>query len=299
MLNGNKVPPLRLLRAFCITARHLSFKVAADRLALTPSAISHQVRELEDLLGVTLFQRRTRAITLTPAGQKFLAELEPVLEALGAVVARTLRNAPPRNQLHVVMPPFFASEVFAPALQGFQARHPDIDIHVDTLDARPDQHQASTDVSILLLSRPPEGDVEAVRLAPLRLVATCSPELAKTLQGRGLEAVKDCTIILHRHRPWSWDRWVEAMGSKSMPARKVVEFDSMHLVASAAANGVGVTLIPADISERWFQLGALTPLPGTEFDTGEAYYLVVRRDDMQRPEVSALREWAIEQFQRV
>ena len=77
-----KTPPLRLLRAFCLAARHSSFKDAADRLALTPSAVSHQVKELEEQLGVSLFERRTRAVVLTAAGRQLFEELEAMLKAL-------------------------------------------------------------------------------------------------------------------------------------------------------------------------------------------------------------------------
>ena len=74
-----RTPPLRLLRAFCLAARHSSFKDAADRLSLTPSAVSHQVKELEEQLGVTLFERRTRSVVLTPVGRQLLEDLEPAL----------------------------------------------------------------------------------------------------------------------------------------------------------------------------------------------------------------------------
>jgi LysR family glycine cleavage system transcriptional activator len=297
-MNSNKTPPLRLLRAFCLAARHLSFKIAADRLALTPSAVSHQVRELEEQLGIQLFQRRTRAIVLTPAGQQFLADLEPALDALNAAVERTVRSVSTRRQLHVVMPPFFASELFAPRLQDFHDRHPNIDIQVDTLDPRPNAHSSKSDLSVVLSSRPPEGEFEAVLLAPLHLVAACSPELAKSLSGKGPVAIKDHALIMHRHRAWSWDRWLESLGTHVTQARNIVEFDSMLLVARAAAEGAGIALVPAGLSEEWFQRDLLVPLPGTEFDTGEAYYLVSRPEDMQRPEVRALSQWMLDQFHR-
>ena len=149
-----RTPPLRLLRAFCLAARHSSFKDAADRLSLTPSAVSHQVKELEEQLGVTLFQRRTRSVVLTPVGRQLLDDLEPALGALGAAIERTRNASGARRQLTVVMPPFFASELFAPRLPDFHARHPGIDIQVDTHDPRPEQHSGFTDVSIVLSGSP-------------------------------------------------------------------------------------------------------------------------------------------------
>ncbi|HVN43062.1 MAG TPA: LysR substrate-binding domain-containing protein [Steroidobacteraceae bacterium] len=293
-----KTPPLRLLRAFCLVARALSFKQAADRLALTPSAVSHQVRELEEMLGVQLFERRSRAVVLTAVGRVLLEELEPALAAVNAAVERASHATQKRRELHVVMPPFFASELFAPRLQDFHDRHPNIDIHVDTTDPRPAQHAPSSDVSILLSDRRPEGDVEAVRLFPLRLVAACAPDLARALNGRGLEAIEQHALIMHRFRPWAWDRWLESMGADKTRARNLVEFDSMFLVARAAEQGAGIALVPTVLCEPWFERGSLVPLPSLEFDTGDSYYLVARAEDGERPEVHAFTEWTLEQFQR-
>src|SRR5574338_305886 len=185
MSNSLKTPPLRLLRAFCLAARHSSFKRAADRLALTPSAVSHQVKELEELLGVVLFERRTRAVVLTAVGRQLLEDLEPALEAVAAAVARTMRTGSARRKLTVVMPPFFASELFAPRLPDFNERHPDIDLQVHTSDPRPDQHSGYSDLSVILAAAEPDAPgLEAVRLLPLQLVPVASPKVAASMQGK-------------------------------------------------------------------------------------------------------------------
>ena len=293
-----RTPPLRLLRAFFFAGKHSSFKAAAERLALTPSAVSHQVRELEEQLGVTLFQRRTRAITLTVTGRQLLKDLEPALAALQAAVVRASRpNA--RRQLHVVMPPFFASELFAPRLHDFHDRHPSIDIQVDTRDPRPDQHPVYSDVSVLLSNRDPEGDVEAVRLFPLRLVAACSRELAATLGRVDHALLRDHALIMHRARPDAWERWGERVGFDMSNVRNVVEFDSMFAVARAAERGAGIALVPAVLCQPWFDSGALVRIEALELTTDDAYYLVARPDDLSRPEVSALTSWTLQQFQEI
>jgi LysR family glycine cleavage system transcriptional activator len=294
-----KTPPLRLLRAFCLAARHSSFKDAADRLALSPSAVSHQVRELEEQLGVTLFQRRTRSVTLTNTGRQLLEDLEPALEALNAAITRTARAASARRQLHVVMPPFFASELFAPRLQDFYERHPNIDIQVDTHEARPVQHPGYSDISIVLAARDLEADVESVRLMPLRLVAVASPALAASLAGRtGSRAFENQSLIMHRHfRVDVWDRWLEQVGLDLATVRNVAEFDNMFAVARAAERGAGIALLPLQACEPWFASGALAQIEGFELLSSEAYYLVARRDDVARPEVQALVQWTVGQFQ--
>jgi len=300
MNTSNQTPPLRLLRAFCLAARHSSFKAAADRLALTPSAVSHQVKELEEQLGVTLFERRTRAVVLTPVGRQLLEDLEPALDALAAAVARTARGAGARRQLTVVMPPFFASELFAPRLSNFHEQHPNIDLHVDTSQPRPEQHRGYSDLSILLASMPPTGpDIEAVRLLPLQLVAVASRSVADSMAGKsGPAAFDNQTLIMHRSfRTDAWDHWVDEMQIDLRRLKNIVEFDNMMAVARAAERGAGIALMPALVGQPWFEGGALVKLDGFESVGDEAYYLVARRDDSERPEVRAFTQWMIDQFQ--
>jgi LysR family glycine cleavage system transcriptional activator len=295
-----RTPPLRLLRAFSLAARHSSFKDAADRLALTPSAVSHQVKELEEQLGVTLFERRTRSVVLTSVGRQLLDDLEPALEALNAAVEKTQRSAAVRRQLTVVMPPFFASELFAPRLPSFHDRHPGIDIQVDTHDPRPGQHAAFSDVSILLTGQTPRDPaVESVRLMPLQLVVAASPRVAKSMANKtGARAFDGQTLVMHRSfRNDGWDLWLNQVGLDLRTVRNVVEFDNMTAVARAVEQDGGVALVPAVVCQPWFERGALVHLEGFDLRSDDAYHVVARRDDGERAEVRALTAWTIEQFQ--
>src|SRR3981189_1687421 len=163
----SRPPHLRNLRAFCVAAEHRSFKIAADELFLTPSAVSHQMKELEDSLGVRLFERKTRALELTTAGHTLLDEVEPLLDALDRSLAQVARRNG-RQTLRVLLPPFFASEMFIPRLTSFCAAHPEIDIQIDTRDPRPSIHPPTADVSILLADSEPQG-LKASRLLSLTL----------------------------------------------------------------------------------------------------------------------------------
>jgi LysR family glycine cleavage system transcriptional activator len=300
MVTSLKTPPLRLLRAFCLAGRHLSFKDAADRLALTPSAVSHQVKELEELLGVSLFERRTRAVVLTAAGRQLLEDLEPALEAVAAAVARTTRAGTARRQLAVVMPPFFASELFAPRLPDFHERYPDIDLQVSTSHPRPGQHPGYSDLSVILAPEPPvDPAVEAVRLLPLQFVPVASPKVAATMQGKTRERAFDGqTLIMHRSfRTDVWDDWLTRTGIDLRRLKNTVEFDNMTAVARATERGAGIALMPELISRPWFERGVLVRLDGFDHVASEAYYLVARREDIERAEVRAFTQWLIEQFQ--
>jgi LysR family glycine cleavage system transcriptional activator len=300
MVAQQKTPPLRLLRAFCLAARHSSFKDAADRLALTPSAVSHQVKELEEQLGVTLFERRTRAVVLTPSGKQLLEDLEPALEALSAAIARTARGAGARRQLSVVMPPFFASELFAPMLPDFHERHPHIDLHIDTSNPRPEQHPQYSDLSVILAQQAPDDpSLEAVRLMPLQLVAVAAPKVVASMAGkRGGRAFDNQTLVMHRHfRTDIWDSWAGRVGLDLQRLKNVVEFDNMTAVGRATERGAGIALMPELVCGPWFERGSLVRIEGLELDSNEAYYLVARRSDMERPEISVFTHWMVDRFQ--
>src|ERR1700749_169012 len=168
----SRPPPIRNLRAFCVAARRRSFKSAADELFLTPSAVSHQMKELEDALGVRLFERKTRAVDLTTAGHTLLDEVEPLLEALDRSLTQVARRSG-RHTLRVLLPPFFASELFIPRLTTFCAAHPEIDMQIDTRDPRPSIHPATADVSVLLACTERQG-LTSCRLFSLNLTAVCA-----------------------------------------------------------------------------------------------------------------------------
>jgi LysR family glycine cleavage system transcriptional activator len=130
---------VRNLRAFCVAARQLSFKLAADELCLTPSAISHQIKELETTLGMRLFDRRTRALELTVAGVRLLGEVVPLLKGLDRALAQLMRSES-REKLRVRAPALFVNELLIPRLEEFCTAHPSIDVQLDTRDPRPVTH---------------------------------------------------------------------------------------------------------------------------------------------------------------
>lgn len=290
----SRAPPLRSLRAFCIAARHRSFKVAADDLFLTPSAVSHQMKELEDLLGVQLFERKTRSLELTTAGHTLLDEMEPLLEALDRSLTQIARRGS-RRRLRVLVPPFFASELFVPRLASFCLAHPDIDIQMETLDPRPSVHPPTVDVSILLADSPPHG-LKVERLFSVRLAAVCAPEHAATVARLGGNVFRELALIVHKPRPFAWSQWAEEIGLTTPEPRNLIELDTMFAVVRAAEAGLGVALVPEALCAGWFQTGALVRIFTVGLPVSDTYFLVCRMKDAEKPEVAALMEWAVEEF---
>ena len=156
MMRLSRPPPLKNLRAFCAAARHRSFKFAADELCVTPSAVSHQMKELEAALAMRLFERKTRSLELTTAAHRLLEEVEPLLEALDRTLAQFARRNG-RQTLRVRMPAMFANELFIPRMSSFCEANPLIDVQLDTRDPLPAAHAPTADVSFLLADTAPRA----------------------------------------------------------------------------------------------------------------------------------------------
>jgi LysR family transcriptional regulator, glycine cleavage system transcriptional activator len=289
-------PRTQNLRAFCVAARHRSFKVAADELFLTPSAVSHQMKELEELLGIRLFERKTRGLELTAAGQRLLEDLEPLLEALDRMLTQFARRTE-RRAVRVRLPSFFAQELFIPRLQDFCDAHPEIDLLLETREPRPATHPPTADVSILLAQAPPAG-LESVRLFSSPLIAVCSPDHAAGVARLGREVFASLPLIADQARPGAWTAWAEEIGLETPEPKQRIELDTMAAVVRAAERGLGIALVPRVLCEARLRSGTLVPIFAVELANREAYYLVCRQKDSERAEVKAVHGWVLAQFSR-
>jgi LysR family glycine cleavage system transcriptional activator len=296
MLRLSRPPPLKNLRAFCAAARHRSFKLAADELFVTPSAVSHQMKELEAALAVRLFERRTRSLELTTAAHRLLEEVEPLLEALDRTLAQFARRNG-RLSLRVRMPAMFANELFIPRLAGFCAAHPAIDVQLDTRDPLPATHAPTADVSVLLADAPPPG-MRSTRLFSSPLIAVCAREHAARVAQLGREVFGALALIVDRTRPFAWDSWADEVGLPTPEPRQVIELDTMSAAMRAAERGLGIALVPAALCESLLRAGVLVRVFATQLSTPNSYYLVTRAKDAEKPQVKALVKWAQAQYQR-
>jgi len=292
----SRPPHFRSLRAFCIAARLRSFKTAADELCITASAVSHQIKELEDALGVMLFERRTRSVELTTAGHALLEEIDPLIEALDRGVARIARRNR-RMQLRLQLPPLFAAELFIPHIAAFCETHPSIDIQLDTRDPRPSQHPPAADLSVLLVEAAPHG-LKATPLFSTSLVAACAARHAAAAERLGARLLVESTLIVHRSMPGAWSSWAHEAGLEEPEPRSVIELDSMIAVLRAVERGAGLALVPFTLAAGWFESGRLVRLFPVDVSLAEAYFLVSRPKDAARPEVAAMTRWILEHCPR-
>jgi len=283
---------IRGLVVFCAAARYLSFKMAADDLCITPSAVSHQIKAIEDLVGAPLFERRTRAIVLTPVGAALYSQTSPILSSLDAVASEFLAKSRKRRVLRISLPQFFASEVLIPRLEEFTAAHPSLDIHVDTTDGRDVEFSSEVDAAVRLLPHEPKGYC-TVPLFALQLIPACAPAYAEHHDLSGRDGLGDCTLIVHQSRPDAWNDWLTASGTRLAQQPRVIELDNMFAVARAAERGLGIALLPLRISGAWLRSGALVTPFDTVLDAGERYFFVTRPKEAADPDIVMLRQWTI------
>lgn len=285
---------LRELRAFCIAAELGSFRAAADRLFLTASAVSHQIKSLESTLGSQLFERNARSLDLTDAGDALFADIQPLVDDLDTAMGRHVRTAE-QSRLRISMQPFLASEWFVPRLADFRDAHPDIDITLDTSDESTEKHPLNADVSIRIFTAPP-ADLTACKLFPLRLIPAGSPKFYDKVQLRAGKVVSEFPLILHDSRPKAWRQWQRSSGVSLPRSAPVIRMDSMIAVVRAAERSLGAALVPVGLSDAWFHADTLVPLFEHELVTQEAYFIVSRPEDAELPHVAACIRWVLQEF---
>src|SRR5262245_36035030 len=165
-------PSLKFLKTFHVAATRLSFKAAAAELFITPSAVSHQIRTLEEQLGITLFVRSPRSLALTEAGADYLRQIDTLFRRLESVTEH-LQVRFGRAIARLRAPPFFASELLLDRLRTFLDATPETDIHLDTIAATPDEHPVEADLAIVVGMGPWDG-FEAHRLFAQRFTPACA-----------------------------------------------------------------------------------------------------------------------------
>ncbi|WP_257175143.1 LysR substrate-binding domain-containing protein [Colwellia sp. M166] len=285
--------PIRGLRSFCVASKCLSFKHAASQLFLTPSAVSHQIKQLEAQLDTSLFKRGTRTIELTSAGKQFYQAIQPIIHQLESTITEFTQKQ--QNQTIVIsLPEFFASELFVPSLSLWSENNPTINLQLETVKSSSEQSQ-SADLSIVLANGKPNANI-VHELFPIRYAPACNKKLYKKLKNTGFEALKSTPLILHSSRPWSWHQWADKVGVDDFDPKQIIQFDSMFGVARAAQQGMGIALVPLPMSKTWFSEQLLVKLFDEELNTNDKYFLIQHENMDNRPELTLFAEWVKDTF---
>lgn len=288
-----RLPALNGLRTFDAVARHLSMKHAAAELCVTPSAVSQQLRGLEEELGVSLFRRANRALYLSDAGQSLLPAIRNAFRLMTEATDR-VRNGADSGMLTVSVTPFFAETWLVPRLGDFQARHPAIDLRVMATTALANLAAGEADVAIRHGLGSYRDMISDLLIAPM-VVPVASPDLVIRLGSPG-EAVDllDWPKV-HGADRGGWPLWFRHHGL--IATARGASFDDVGLLRAAILSGQGAGLLPAALAEPDIRDGRLVGLADPVLLDGLAYYLVTPSAADLRPSVMAFRHWLLEQVQ--
>ena len=306
-----RLPPLNSLKAFEAAARHMSVKRAAAELNVTPAAVSHQVRSLEEYLGVPLFRRYHRALELTDAARACLPKLREGFDCLAKAV-EVLRAQKGTGTLTVSAAPSLAARWLMPRLHRFLEAHPEIDVRVSARmrhvseqgkgnvaeRATVEGWLADSDIAILY-GRGDYPGFEVQKLLSLTVTPICSPRL---LEGptplkqpedlRHHALLHDETGDLYDGESF-WDVWLKAAGVTGVDTHRGARFSHAVLACEAAIEGLGVLATMPVLAAADLQAGRLVTPFALRVPLVAAYYIVSTPAAATRPEVAAFRAWVL------
>src|SRR5258706_10028708 len=309
MATRPRLPPLNALRAFEAAARHLSFKNSARELHVTPGAVSHQVKVLEENLGMPLFRRLTRALELTPEGQALLPKVQEGLRGLAGAVER-VRTRTEARMLPVLAPPNFAARWLVPRLGRFTALHPDVDLHIASrptmIDGRDDSdlapHPEASEVAPIAMVRFGDGRYANARVDAVFsavYVPVCSPKLLRGPNAlrkpedlRHHALLHDDTVVEEGARP-SWPAWLHAVGLDDIDAARGTHFSDASLSFGATVEGLGVALAMKPLVASEIEAGRLAVPFDITAPAAYSYYLVTPEASAAGGSLDSFRQWLL------
>ena len=291
--------PLNALRAFEASARQLSFVRASEELSVTPAAVSHQVKRLEEYLGQPLFRRLPRGLLLTESGQLLLSELSDVFLRLDSAMERVIESDS-RGTITLSVAPTFAVMWLIPRLQKFYTLNPDIDVRISTSLGLVDFQRDDYDAAIRLGSGEWIG-LEAIKLFDESVTPMCSPRL---LEGPDpLMTPDDLSkhVLLHNHSmdydpdAPTWQSWLEAAGASGVDASRGTHFSLPDHGLQASIDGAGVVLGWRFLAAKDIEAGRVVEPFDLALPLGSSFYLVYPEAHSLRPNIAALRDWLVQE----
>jgi len=292
------LPPLNALRAFEAAARHLSLTKAAQELHVTPGALSHQIRGLEEFLEVSLFQRLPRAVALTEAGRM----LYPGLQGGFAQIKQAVAGLDSRGDGRVLVistPPGFTAKWLAPRLYRFLFAHPEIDARISSslAFARFDDDDVDVAIRNLSVHHQPDSVLLAEKLIDLSFMPVCSPRLLEQVGAitqpadlRHVPLIHD-DMLTGRVGVPGWADWLEAAGVIGVDLERGLRLNSADHALDAAVEGAGVLLAHVVLAHDDLRSGRLVAPFDLELRSSRAFYFVCPRANEGRKNVKAFHDW--------
>lgn len=286
-------PSLTELQAFEATARHLNFTRAAVELFVTQGAVSRQVANLEDYLGVTVFTRAHQRLELSEAGLTYLPSVRKALNQLETATAQLMSHRGRGGVLNLSAPPSFAMQWLLPRLAQFKVMHPDVTLNFVRYTH---SHNFSQDQELDAAIQYGEGQwpgASADYLTGRNTVTVCAPDFFKHKSNISADQLAKATLLQHIEVPYAWQDWCNHFDLNDSNGLVGPRFDQYSLIIKAAMSGFGVGLIPVCLVEEELATGQLcNPLPKA-YAARQGYYLCVKENRGNIPAVNVLRAWLL------
>jgi len=290
------LPPLKALRVFESSARNRSFVAASEELFVTASAVSHQVKTLENFLGVSLFNRTGRKVELTPAGERYLASVKHALDEIEMATQRLTATHEP-NVVKISVAPNFLTRWLMPRMTRFRDLYPDIELQINASMGLLDFNQTNTDMAVYY-GNGEWDDIEVHFLRKVMLVPVCSPQLLSN--GPPLKKPEDLehhTLIYVSKRQWEWENWLQKAGVEFIQPKGSLQLSSGQLTTAAAQESLGVALADRTLTSREINSGQLVVPFDIRLDTHKAFYLVFQKHRPLNAGMTAFKEWLMSEMQ--
>lgn len=292
---SRRLPPFAAIRAFEAAARHCSLRLASEELYLSISAVSHQVRSLEQFLGVPLFNRAHNALELTPAGHGYMQVLAEALDLIASATARTeaMRDT---TSISINLFPSLAVLWLMPRLATFYASWPDVEVHVLTSLEPLSFRSGQMEVAIRYEEVASVAST-AIVLFEEKIYPVCSrvyAEQAGLLQN-GNAGFDNVTVIQCQTSPNEWEDWFKSVHGAGIKPFRVLNVDNRALALQAAESGLGVAMGRTPFAHNLLAQGRLSRLSDTRLPTGFLYTMHRSDSAARSPAVKAFSDWLMEQ----
>ena len=288
---SRRLPPLNSLRVFEAAARHLSFTRAAEELFVTQAAVSHQIKALEEFLGLKLFRRRNRSLLLTEEGQSYFLDIKEIFSSLSEATDKVLERSA-KGALTISLPPSFAIQWLVPRLSDFNNKEPDIDVRIKAVDM--DEGSLTEDVDVAIYYG--RGNWPGLRVDLLyqeQLLPLCSPQVL--LNEKPLATIDDLRFhtLLHDTSRKDWKSFVKQYNLEGMNVNHGPIFSHSTMVLQAAAHGQGIALGNNVLAQPELDAGRLVAPFEEVLVSKNAFYLVCSEKQADTGRIATFREWSL------
>ena len=284
---SGRLPPLNALRALVAVVRHGGVSRAAGQLHLTQGAVSHQLRAVQDALGVPLFAKKGRQLAPTPAAAAYAARLEAAFAEI-ETATRALLDSCATQRLRISTTPSFAVHWLLPRLADFIAAHPAIDIGVESSSRLVNLNDGQIDVALRFGAGRYPGCYSELLMHD-RIFPVCSPDYARRHRLADPPDLAGVSFLCAQGEPWAW--WFAAAGIAADEPARGLTFSDSSLMLQAAIAGQGLGLARLSVVGEALAAGSLVRPFAASAETPHSHYFVCRRDQLERPAVAAFRRW--------